>query len=579
MSSNGTFGKCPDFLVTNKAPAEDEADFRDAGIAVSSRPRIGADRAELIATLELLHRQAPRDVFIIGQLVRFMVDARRFDEAILTATQCRADAAWCAALRGYALASDSKLAAADSAFELTTRLTPAVSRCEWTDISAILFLEEREQYRRLNCVARDSLTREYWWLARPLLIDVSAPHARRVEHYRRKVMVILHASLPFDEMNDMRPSRGGDAVIEMLLRYGWPTLTSWSGDSVDTGHDNYLASRNVPSARPYTGPEYSYGRVRFGTKWSAVVDPFSADTLTWDLRPPFNKIENNMPNPNNLRTWWPVEHMRFSGGTVTQLPAGQTAFFRRPQFVRVLTALETGTALRGDTDETSRATLVASTGPDSVALVAESAVSSAGRVAFMGNISSRPVLMGIESRGTPSHPLTARTRFGVKPPQTLDSLPSGEIAISAPVFFAALSTDAQPRDLTALSQVMLGSTAVQQGSKVGLFWETYGASQSDSVRYTVQIKRMDAIGLLYRIGAILRVVDLPVTSTAISWQEIRREEVVQSGSNAASLSVSIAAGSILLDVASLSRGTYMIDVTAAVQGRAEARAGRVLTVR
>jgi hypothetical protein len=270
--------------------------------------------------------------------------------------------------------------------------------------------------------------------------------------------------------------------------------------------------------------------------------------------------------------------MRFPGGAVTQLPAGQTAFFRRPRTLRVLNAVETGTTLRAAADEAPRALLVTSTAPDSVVMVAESPVSSAGRVAFIGEVNSRPMMMGVESIGTPSQPLTARTRFGAVPPLPLDSLRSGEIAISQPVFFEATSSLVQPRDLDSLSRVMLGSTAVQPGGKVGVFWETYGAAASDSVRFTVQVRRLEMVGLMQRIGAALHLVQLPVASVAVKWQEAKRPES-NAASNAELPAVSIATGSIVLDISALSRGTYMIEVTAAAQGRADARAGRVLTIR
>lgn len=559
--------------MTDSRPPVDESDDRDAGISLQSRKIVQSDREDLLVTLDGLHRRAPGDVFIVGQLVRFLVDARRLDDAFRAATRCTADAFWCALLRGYALAVRGQPASADSAFGLATQLLPPVSRCEWTDIGSLLREQERQEYRARSCASRDSLAMQYWWLARPLLSDMPGPHLRRVEHYRRKVLALLHASLPFDELHDMRPSYGGDAVTEMLVRYGWPTVTAWGGDSVDREHDGYLLALKKSRARPYTTAEYSPGRVQFGTALSAVRDPFRSDTLAWELRPPPSKNEGR----SGYDTWQPVEHMRFPGATVTQLSAGQTAFFRRPASLRFLAALETGAALQGARDETPLATLVASTAPDSMSVLAESPVSSSGRVELVAETSARPMLLGIESIGTPSHPLTARTRFGTVPPLPLDSLPPGEIAISTLVFFDA-NAAAQPRDLEALSRTMLGTTTVNEGGKVGLFWETYGVAASDSVRYAVEVKRMETVGLFQRIGALLRIIQLPVSSISLSWQDAR-SAAANAPIPAKTPTVSIAAGSVVLDAASLSRGSYMIEVSVAVRGRADVRTGRMLTIR
>src|SRR5690606_17608244 len=57
-------------------------------------------RDTLIAGLGWVAGLVPGDTWIAGQRVRYLVEARRFDEAVAAAAECRAAAWWCAALAG-----------------------------------------------------------------------------------------------------------------------------------------------------------------------------------------------------------------------------------------------------------------------------------------------------------------------------------------------------------------------------------------------------------------------------------------------------------------------------------------------
>lgn len=63
---------------------------------------------------------------------------------------------------------------------------------------------------------------------------------------------------------------------------------------------------------------------------------------------------------------------------------------------------------------------------------------------------------------------------------------------------------------------------------------------------------MEAVGLLQRIGAVLRVVKLTMTDACVAWEEVKRPE--QDAVSSIAPTVSIAAGSVVLDLSSLSRG-------------------------
>src|SRR5205085_4704676 len=84
----------------------------------------------------------------------------------------------------------------------------------------------------------------------------------------------------------------------------------------------------------------------------------------------------------------------------------------------------------------------------------------------------------------------ARSRFGVKPPPPLSSMPRGDAAMSDPVILVVpANTNALPNDADAAIALMNGSTTLAAGtSSIGVYWETYGIAAGDSVEVTVSLR-------------------------------------------------------------------------------------------
>ena len=79
----------------------------------------------------------------------------------------------------------------------------------------------RVDYQRLTCTQRDSLNAVLWWLADPMWTEHG--NERWVAHMARTVEVKLHGALNRDERYSWQRAIGGDAMAEMIVRYGWPT--------------------------------------------------------------------------------------------------------------------------------------------------------------------------------------------------------------------------------------------------------------------------------------------------------------------------------------------------------------------
>jgi hypothetical protein len=73
----------------------------DSTLDARRRPRVAAARGRLLQLLDSTERRVPTSDFVVGQRVRFLLDAGDADGAAQVARGCRATPSWCAALVGY----------------------------------------------------------------------------------------------------------------------------------------------------------------------------------------------------------------------------------------------------------------------------------------------------------------------------------------------------------------------------------------------------------------------------------------------------------------------------------------------
>ena len=564
VSARGSFAKCPTWILGVRAGETDEADSIDVALTPRFAVVMPAKRKRLIAQLVILGAQSPRDGWITGQIVRFRLDHGDFLGAHEQLRECQAARWWCDALRGYALHRQGRMEEADSALLGAVSLMPEATRCEWHDISVLLNDEARGPYRRLGCTARDSVAARFFWLADPLFSDET--NERRAEHYARHVRILLHRALAIDERYHWPKERGGDAVTEMMLRYGWPAAALGTGKADDAGHDNFV-SRGGRPASPYSTAEYLPGRVHFAPSLSAILSPSASQPEDWQLRSPAGAWATG----NSDGTfWWPQEHMRERSRTIVQLPApGQMAFLRRNGGVRVLAAM----ALGGSADRDVQRVLAhplrmrsyGSSQQFGTETLSDTTIGPRGRLVLNGVLTTRAELFAVEalSSGSPpdsTAPLIGRTRFGITPDPPLDSLALGTIAVSQPVLFAPRADRVLPVDADDILAAMLATTTLSASGPVGVFWECYGLAAGDSLRVSLNLIPATAPGLLRRLATAVKLAD-PVSSVTVQWAE---PALASKGDSGSGNGVAIRPRSVLLDLSGLRPGEYWIEVVARV---------------
>lgn len=197
---------------------------------------IAGARLALISTLGRLGALSPRDNWIAGERIRYMVQGGEDSAAVSAARSCAPPRWYCNVLLGYALHSSERYGDAVAEFDSALTEMPEVERCRWNDISVLLDDGERDNYNRIPCGQRDSVERHFWELAQPSF--VVAGNDRRTEHFSR----ILLADLSQSAANVYGLTWGPD-MRELLIRYGealwystvWPR--PFSEPPTPIGHD------------------------------------------------------------------------------------------------------------------------------------------------------------------------------------------------------------------------------------------------------------------------------------------------------------------------------------------------------
>lgn len=567
--------QCPGWLRggADRRESEDSASTLtesvqvDLALDVKARDGLAKQRSALVHLFDVVHRQLPTHPWIIGQRIRLLVDAGELGRALDVARSCQAQRSWCAALTGHVLHAQGESLAAESAFVAARDAMTPEERCAWTDIGVLLDSAARHSYARMSCAEHLEINAMFWWMADPMLGE--AGNARLVEHYARLVRITLHSALSQDERYDWRPAMGGDAVAEMMLRYGWPTSDLWAGPSVDRSHTRWLAMHRMSGHAPFLTADYSPDRLHLSAAWSAVLDPFGARESDWSL---------NHPVGRPYFPVWPAEHV-LSSRALVQLPSGQSVVLRRDSTLLLAVSTMLHDQTLAPLGDSLTAMLLTSPRPDTIRIVAQRRARNGASLVLSGVILAEPALVGVEIPGRGRDGASARLRFGLFPPSTLSAMAKNEVAVSEPVLLdagAAAGGEASAIDDAGVAiSRMLGSVRLKHVDRLGVFFESYGLQSGDTVDVSVRIERSTAPTTLHRIGMALRVSDDPNGAVEVKWRE------PQPGRSSRSISagrVPVQARSLTLNIARLKRGDYTLDVTIGKPGVPPARSRRAFVI-
>jgi hypothetical protein len=510
--SFGVSGERCDALIGRFCQVNDTDDNK----APKEPKPIRAARDELLRSLDSASARSPKDDWIIGQRIRYLIEAGRDTAAVGVAASCQGTKWWCDALKGLTYHEAGDYAASDSVFHEALSEMPAKERCRWTDLSVLFDDAQRKRFGKVGCGRNEALAARLWWLADPFL--ALPGNDRETEHYSRHVMTRI-----LDGTRIPLTSQWADDLRNMIVRYGWERYWSRApGNAYDL------------SEGPVTGHEATpnYHFFPATTKIDSVAD---IDASTWDFK-----------DRASAERYSPRVAANFG-----DFPA-QVALFRRADSVQVVTAYD----LTGDTAYAGPAVhtaLVLQRNEQERPLISEAA---AQRGWFSLTMNSTPRVLSLESWNAEKK-RGGRLRRGVwLPPLTV-----GAIGVSDILLFDASAGDAN--NLASILPLALGRTSIAPTKKLGLYWETYGVARQDSaLPVSLTLSRVSS-GLRKLVESIG--LGKQSTPMSIAW----RETPVMGG---------IATRSVVLDLSLIPRGRYRLKLELTPKNGPPVTSSRILEI-
>ena len=485
----------------------------DAEDAPNEPQKIADLRARFLGRLASLASQVPGDRWISGQRVRYLSEARRGDDAVTVARDCRAHAAWCASLAVLGYRAAGNIAAADSALSAALAAMSPEERCAALDIEPLIEGTFRDRYHAASCSERDSLTARWLWLTRASYADSS--NEVRVEIFSRR----LFAQLASESTSPYGPITGPD-LRDLVLRYGWSE--AWGRSEPRTG------LFELGTAVGFDGPH----------TFALAPDDAALADISAIGDPP------QLRNDPTARARFPIHGTRTLGGMAHRL-----ALFRRGDSTLAIAAYDASadTAMRGvDRATTAFALLRDERTPP---VVARSVHGKRGVIMAMAPW--RPSLVAVELHDSSSEH-AARARIGVP----LGDTASGRVALSDLLLFAADSDMATALDSVISKSIIDGR--IPAGAKLGIFWEMYGLDQGERVTASVGLIP-DEAGFFRRAAERAHLVE-PKTPVHLRWEDTPE------------VTGSVGGRILTLGLDGIAEGTYTVELTLSVAGQPTRRA-------
>ncbi len=478
----------------------------------------------LLAALDSLGAVSPADAWIVGQRVRYRLDALDTAGAVINAeSACHVTGWWCDALRGYALHFAGEHDAAGRAFDRALAAMGEEDRCAWENPAAVLPRPARDHVQGMACDERRAAASRLWWLASPQL--GRAGNDVRTEFFARRVESLLE-----EDARLIYAVRSSWDTNELLLRYGG---SSW-----------WTRERSMTISGPSEPQLVGHGRspaFNFLPSPRAVLDA-GARVRNADWQP--SQPTPAMRYAPSYLAWW-------------RDGSAQVARLRRGDTLLVIAAFEApDDSMLGD----PVAQLVLSPGPGRMRFASRQVHALRGvlEVRMPRAASDGEVLASVE---IVDHPRRAMARHR----EIIGDTGRGRLALSDLLLHRPLAQPPAVLGLDAVLADVLPATSVA-AERVGVYWETYGvAAAGELLDVALTIERLDA-PWMRRAAARLGLADR-ITPVHIRWQESPRAD---GGAPARSMAVSLA---------NLANGEYRVTLRVRGDDGAEAVSQREVRVR
>jgi hypothetical protein len=184
------------------------------------------------------------------------------------------------------------------------------------------------------------------------------------------------------------------------------------------------------------------------------------------------------------------------------------------------------------------------------------------------------ILLGLEVHGEIGRN-AGRTRFSSNIVPALSAL-AGAKALSQPLFIDAPMTVMGGLDADDAVARMLGSTTLTRASRLGVYWEAYGFSRTDTVEITLTLQREGKPGLFERVSS-----GFGLWGDEGGRADVRWTELPGSGRTITRMEgdVPVQMRSVALDLRRQRAGRYKLEVSMKTPGGTAVTSERMLTLR
>lgn len=460
-------GGC-DFTIGDLCYWDDNADAP----LPPERPRVTRARDHLRSSLDSLGGIDSANDYIVGQRVRYALEAGDAAGAAAAVAHCSATPWWCEALRGFAWHRAGAEDASAAAFDSALADMPDSIRCKWLDVRAWIppGTHAPSSDDKDDCAARAEMSTRVFWLSAPLL--TWRRDAVRDELFSRRTLIKLLSGTSNPQFTFWR----WDSE-QLSLRYGWPD--QWAREENPIGSIDFSDIRVVGDE-----PRPSFSVV---PSQRALESPFTAKPGDWHLIDKRSALMRYAPRWLRSIDTLPVQIARFRGHgdsmVVVAAFDGQTLVDSGSKTMLAAASLSTGLAA----ESTLAIGLTTSVPAGAIVLVAP----------------ARPALGAVEVFDTVGG-RAARWRAAIAP--LAESAAISDLLVGR----AGSAFDAQTPE--AAARVAIPTLRVSPRDTLALYWETYlRPPPAVPVRTTVRLTR--SAGFFGRIFGHKHV------GPALSWED------------------------------------------------------------
>lgn len=429
------------------------------------RPDVSSARRKLLEALNAAAQAVPADEWLVGQRVKYTLEAKEQSAAAAIVDACKSTPWWCAALTGLVRHVGNDATGAERAFNQALAQMPPAQACEWQDISPWMKKADSLAYLAKSCSERLAVNTKVFWLGKPFAHTEGNDLRNELLARRTYNRIELNTATPY---GPWKPDFG-----QSQLRYGWPV--AWS-------RQNTIVSRRGDMVSNTIGHEPTPSH-DFMPSDSALANPLRATAVDY----PFNARYAQM-------RYAP----RYAPGGFQDLGAQFVRFSRGDSTLLVATYVMDGKARyeRGR----ARAALVLERGPTQrVARIIKDGQPVRGAVAVNAGVMRDTLLASVEVLSE-TRKFAGRVRTGVTGIEP-DAMLSDLLLLSARLADANAVGVAGVATLESVLPSVLGGTDIGDGQSFGVFWEYYGGP---GATVTISITPMDTVGGFRRLGSLFR---------------------------------------------------------------------------